>query len=228
MKIVVVEEVDSTMNEVKKYDFNTLLVAKKQTNGRGKGNRNWVSEESNNIYMSLLIKADNEKINYFNYSFVTAISVIKALNLLTKNKIKLQAKWPNDVLINGKKFCGILLEKDADKLVIGVGINVDSYPENTMFNSTSLKNEGFDLEKGYIVELFADAFEEFSNELIFRGFPNIRINWLTYAYNFSKRITVKNEKNDLEGIFENLDQDGTLILRTDDGEIHKIASGDVF
>lgn len=141
MKIVNLKEVDSTMNVIKNYDFDTLLVAEKQTLGRGKGERNWISEESNNIYMSLMINTNKSSLNYFNYSFLSAVSVLKTVETLANKDVDLKVKWPNDVLLNNKKFCGILLEKDGDKLVIGIGINVDSYPDGVLFNATSLKTK---------------------------------------------------------------------------------------
>lgn len=227
MKIVNVEKVDSTMDAVKNYDFNTLLIADEQTRGRGKENRTWISNKSNNLYLGILIKADNNKINYFNYTFLSAISVIKSVEFLSKQKHNLKVKWPNDVLLNNKKFCGILLEKDGEKLVIGIGINVDYYPENTNFPATSLKNEGCIINKEDLVDEFSKNFEILSKELLTSGFNNIRKTWLDYAYNLNKKITVSNRDN-LEGVFKDLSEDGTLILETDDNKIHRISSGDIF
>ncbi len=228
MKIINLEEVDSTMNVVKKYDFNTVLVAEKQNSGKGKGDRIWVSQKSNNIYMSILINANDEKINYFNYSFLSAISVLKTIEILANKNVDLKVKWPNDVLINNKKFCGILLEKDRDKLVIGIGINIDNYPENTLFKATSLKEEGINLKKEDVINKFVEIFEKFSNKLqSTNNFEEIKSIWLNYAYNLGKKIKVSG-KNEIEGIFKDLDSEGTLILEIENGEIYKIVSGDIF
>ncbi len=228
MKIINLKEVDSTMNVVKNYDFNTLVVAEKQTLGRGKDERVWVSEKSNNIYMSILINANNEKINYFNYSFLSAISILKTIEVLTNGNINLKVKWPNDVLINNKKFCGILLEKDGNKLIIGIGINVDYYPENVLFNASSLKKERINLEKSEIINKFVEIFEKFSNKLQnTNNFEEIRQIWLNYAYNLGKKIKISG-KNEIEGIFKDLDNEGSLIVEDENGKIHKIFSGDIF
>lgn len=227
-KVINFEEVTSTMDIIKNYNFNTIVVANKQINGKGKGDRKWSSDKSKNIYMSLMIEANKKNINYFNYSFLTAISVLKTIEKLIEKNVDLKVKWPNDVLINNKKFCGILLEKDANKLIIGLGINLDNSPLTTLFKATNLKDEGFLLDKNIVIDEFVKMFNFFSNDLISNGFNNIRNLWLNYAYNFQKIIKVKNSLNEeIEGIFKDLDKDGTLILEIEQ-KLHYINSGDIF
>ena len=140
--------VSSTMDDIKNYPVNTLLFADMQTNGRGKGNRIWSSEENLNLYMSLLIDANDKSINYSNFSFLSSVCIMETIARFTEN-LDIQTKWPNDVLINQKKVSGILLEFDLSKktLIIGIGVNLVSYPENTMFTATSVKNEGFEIDR---------------------------------------------------------------------------------
>lgn len=223
-----VESVNSTMDEVKKFENNTLLVANEQTAAKGKGRRSWDAKKSNNVYMSLVIDAANDRLDYSQLSFLTSIAVRNSIEFFDKKNNKIISKWPNDILINNKKAVGILLEYDLmfQRLVIGVGINVDYFPENieSIFKPTSLKNEGIIVEKCSLINKFL---EEFDRLLILwkdKGFPTIRDIWLEEAYGLGCEICVEGEK----GIFEDINYDGTLVLRLDNGELKEFYSGDVF
>lgn len=222
--------VSSTMDDVKNYPVNTLLFVDMQTNGRGKGNRIWSSEENLNLYMSLLIEANDKNINYSNLSFLSSVCIMETIAHFTKN-LDIQTKWPNDVLINQKKVSGILLEFDLSKktLIIGIGVNLASYPENTMFTATSVKNEGFEIDRESFINYFLEKFDYYFNDLKNDGFKKIHDIWLKNSYNYKKQIVVKNSKHDnLTGIFEDFDLDGTLFLKEENGDITKIVSGDIF
>ncbi len=222
--------VSSTMDEVKNYVNNTLLFADMQTAGRGKGDRVWVSEENLNLYMSLVINATEPDINYSNFSFLSSVCVVESLNNFTEN-LNVQTKWPNDVLINQKKVSGILLEFDLNKgiLVIGIGVNLFSYPENAMFTATSVKNEGFSIERMKFINFFLERFDYYLNDLKNNGFKKIHDAWLKNSYNYKKKIIVKNDKYDnISGVFEEFDLNGTLFLKEEGGNIMKIVSGDIF
>lgn len=232
INIFYLDKVDTTMKEVKKYPLNSLVVASEQTNGRGKDDRIWKSVKSNNIYASLLLETKNNKINYSNYTFLTSLVITKTIIKLTNNKIKINCKWPNDVLINNKKFCGILLERDIQNntLVIGFGVNIDYHPniaDKVAFEATDLLTEGFTIDRKQFIENFVDIFDILDKEFQVVGFDRIKKEWLSFAYNFKKTITVKIKNKEFEGIFEELDKDGTLILNTKNGQM-RILSADVF
>ena len=222
--------VSSTMDDIKNYPVNTLLFADMQTNGRGKGNRIWSSEENLNLYMSLLIDANDKSINYSNFSFLSSVCIMETIARFTEN-LDIQTKWPNDVLINQKKVSGILLEFDLSKktLIIGIGVNLVSYPENTMFTATSVKNEGFEIDRESFINYFLEKFDYYFNDLKNDGFKKIHDIWLKNSYNYKKQIVVKNSKYDnLTGIFEDFDLEGTLFLKEENGNVAKIVSGDIF
>lgn len=230
--IINLEEVTSTMDVIKNYPVNTIIVANRQTKGRGKDNRNWISDRSNNLYMTLSIKSNDNKIDYSHYSFLSSITVIETIKSFSKKDINIKSKWPNDVLINNKKFCGILLERDIQKqfLSVGIGINIDNHPDlnnKMIFQPTDLLNEGFIFNKNEVLEKFIKIFEEYSNRLLNEGFEWLRKEWLKYAYNLGKEINVKIRDIQIKGIFEDLDEDGTLLIMTEDGII-RIMSGDIF
>ena len=226
------DKVDTTMNEIKKYPVGSLVVANEQTNGRGKDNRKWESLKSNNLYFSFSLDTFDKNINYSNYVFLTSLSVLKVIGKLINNEEILKCKWPNDILVNNKKFCGMLLEKDIQKgiLVVGIGINVDSHPSingKVLFEPTDLLNEGFKIDKFEFINNFNVYFEKQNKNFIENGFDNIRKEWLLHAYNLGKKITVKLKNKEYSGIFEDIDNDGTLIIRTKNGK-KRIFSGDIF
>lgn len=222
--IINLDSVETLMDEIKKYPLDTFLTAKEQTKGRGKDNRVWASKRSNNLYFAFNIEVD-KYINY--YSFISSLCVLKAIKDVFKDNIKLNLKWPNDVLLNEKKFCGMLLEKNDNILVVGIGINIDSFPDNTNFKATSLLNEGFELDKNIFVNNFIKNFEVLQNNINTFGFNVIKNEWLSFAYKIKEEIKVKIDDIEYIGIFNTIDEDGALILKTKKEE-KKFYSADVF
>ncbi|MDR0571487.1 MAG: biotin--[acetyl-CoA-carboxylase] ligase [Rickettsiales bacterium] len=221
--ILYFKKVTSTMDVLNDYPANTLIVADEQTKGRGKADRTWVSQDKKNLYFSFKIEVEGNYV--FNYVFIVGIVILETLEYFFKD-IKLKLKWPNDLLLNEKKVAGILLERDLTKnlLVIGIGLNINSYPVNTLFKATSLKDEGYIIDKKIFVNKFIDVFGKYN----LNNFKIVREKWLSYAYNFKKEIEVKTNNLSIKGIFEDLDNDGSLILKKDDNECIKIFSGDIF
>lgn len=228
--IIHLQEVESTMDGIKNYGVNTILYSDTQTKGRGKQTRVWDSNANNNLYMSIMIDSSNKKLNYSNLSFLVAVAMLKSIKSFETN-VNIQTKWPNDILINNKKIIGILLENDLllNHLIIGIGVNIDYFPENTMFNATSLKNEAINITKEELLKIFIKQFDLYLEDWKINGFENIQQEWLNYAFNYKKEIIVKNNRaENLSGIFEDFDKEGTLILRMHNNEIKKIYSGDIF
>ena len=222
--IINLDSVETLMDEIKKYPSNTFLTAKEQTKGRGKDNRVWTSKRSNNLYFAFNVEVD-KYINY--YSFVSSLCVLKSIKDVLKANIKLNLKWPNDVLLNEKKFCGMLLEKNDNVLVVGIGINIDSFPDNTNFKATSLLNEGFELNKDVFIDNFIKNFESLQNNINTFGFNFVKNEWLSFAYKIKKEIKVKIDDIEYIGIFDTIDEDGALVLKIDNN-IKKFYSADVF
>jgi BirA family biotin operon repressor/biotin-[acetyl-CoA-carboxylase] ligase len=220
------------MDVIRNYPPNTVIIADEQIAGRGKQDRKWFSERSNNLYMSLSIEATNDRVNYSNYSFLISIAMIRAIEELVKKPPILKTKWPNDILVNNKKVGGILLEMDWQKhlLVIGIGLNLNRHPnrsETTLFEPSDLSSEGYILSRQDIIDQFLKYFGTYSQILEEQGFEPIRNIWLGYAYNLGKEITVKVNSLITNGIFENMDQDGSLVLVTENGKVY-IKSADIF
>lgn len=223
--IIEYDIVDSTMNVVKNFKPNTVIIAGQQTSGKGKGNRVWNSEYNDNLYFSLIIDANKKFMDYSQVSFITSVAMRYAINEFnTKNNSTIVSKWPNDILINNKKVVGILLEFDNDKLIIGPGVNINFFPDNVNFNATSLKNEGIIVDKYTLLKRFLANFDYLFKEWEQNGFSSIRIKWLKSSYKLHQTIKV----GDIEGIFEDIDNDGTLMVKMANGKYHFVKSGDVF
>ena len=226
--IIRIEETTTVMDYIKQFSINTVVITNKQTQGRGKGNRTWISQKSNNLYMAISIDSSNKSINYFNYCFVSAIAMVESLKELIKENINLNIKWPNDILLNNKKIGGILLENDLQKniLIIGIGININNSPvfdNNILFPPTDIQKEGFTVDKNELINIFLKKFEQFDVS----NFDLIKNKLIQYFYNFGKEIIVKNNNEQIIGVFKDIDLDGSLILDCDATE-RRFFSGDVF
>ena len=119
----------------------TLILTDKQTNGRGRVGKKWISKKGN-LFISIFFKYDQKKINFKQYAILNAYLIKKVLTKKISKKINI--KWPNDLLFNHQKFCGILQELIKFNryyyLVVGIGLNTNVAPENKSFKSTCLKN----------------------------------------------------------------------------------------
>ena len=241
--ILTYDIIDSTNLEAKRIALNpnssnVVIWADKQTEGRGKSGRTWVSNEGN-LFFSILIKDNIELDNAANMVFLSSICLAKVLEKFSAQKLSL--KWPNDVLINSKKCAGILIESGisynapknmsnfVDWLVIGIGVNIESYPEtNVDFKATSLYNEGIIIKKDTFLDEFLSHFNDFYYKWKEEGFDFIRSSWLVRAHNLGKNIIVKKNNEEIHGIFNGLDEKGRLILITENGNKELVSTGDVF
>lgn len=210
------------------------VTAERQTGGRGRRGRTWVSE-GGNLYASLLLNNPAQRENLGTLPLVAALAANFAIKkALSSSAAEVKIKWPNDVLINGAKVCGILLEsevvsKDVTSIVIGIGINVSHHPRQALYKTTSLNELGVSV---YPQELFAHLFDEMKYVLALwdqgRGLPAIRDLWLENAAGIDEDIKINLPNDVLHGRFIGLSEDCNLILRQEDGDEIKIAAGDVF
>ena len=180
--IIEYDVIDTTMNIAKNFKAKTIIIAQKQTSGKGKGNRVWNSENNNNLYFSLIIEANNNKLDYRQVSFITSVAMRYAISEFDNKNNSIISKWPNDILINNKKAVGILLEFDNNKLIIGPGVNINFFPDNVNFNATSLKNEGIIVDKYTLLKRFLANFDYLFKEWEQNGFSSIRMKWLKSSY----------------------------------------------
>jgi BirA family biotin operon repressor/biotin-[acetyl-CoA-carboxylase] ligase len=229
-KLLEFDKLENTMGEVKKYDKNTVVFTTYQEKAKGKGDRKWETYRGN-LYFSMLLKTKNKTKDYSQLSFLSSVAIRESVIQLANKDIDIQCKWPNDVLINKKKFCGILLEFDMQKqeLIIGIGVNIKYFPYNTLYQATSIHNEELkniaplNLTKQFLFN-FSNLYKIWNTE----GFEKIKNLWLKNTYKFKEKIKVNCGNKKYTGIFKDLDKDGTLILEPKDDKIIYIKSGDVF
>ncbi len=213
----------------------TLLWATEQTAGRGRRGREWISKPGN-LYASLVLRPDCEAKRATQIAFVAALAVSGFLGDYFSEAKRLQHKWPNDVLVDGRKLAGILAESRMGKgaalewLVLGVGVNVDSYPEDVEWPAISLREiGGKPAEIAELVEAFGRAFTFWYNTWQKNGFESIREAWLDRAVGLGEPIRVRLQQETIEGLFTGLDEDGTLlVLKAGETVPFRVTAGDVF
>jgi BirA family transcriptional regulator, biotin operon repressor / biotin---[acetyl-CoA-carboxylase] ligase len=231
------EEIDSTnsylMNPKNNLDVDgTVVLAERQLHGRGRKDRKWYSVKDQNLTFSILLKKrlSEKNINIINLG--TAVAV--ALSLENLYQLKVNLKWPNDILVNDFKIGGILIESSiiggkVEKLVIGIGLNVNqtSFQGNFTKSPTSIKNEtGLDINRERLLGELLNNFEEMINRISIN--PNsILDDWRSRCRMIGEKILVEEDGNTKTGVFDDIDDQGFLLLRTNDNKFEKIHIGEV-
>jgi len=210
------------------------ITAARQTEGRGRRGRAWVSERGN-LYASLLLIDPAPMERLHSLPLAVAVAVQRAIqSVMPAGSSPVTVKWPNDILIAGKKTCGILLEGEGlpgshHALVIGCGINVAIAPDHGLYPVTSLQAEGANISPD---ELFAHLFRTMAQALDLwdkgRGIAAIIAEWRAVASGIGEKITVNLPDRSLSGRFAGIDEDGRLLLDLGSGTMQHIAAGDVF
>lgn len=233
------DELDSTSEEARRIAIKggahgAVVWAKRQTDGRGRMDRNWESREGN-LFASILLSPGCDIAVASQLSFVAAIAAREAIVPILPEECSVQLKWPNDVLIDGRKVGGILLEAftppGQQKLwvVVGIGINVDSYPQDTLFPATCIRECGVDLISAKIVlSRLVHHFSQRYNQWQQRGFGVIRREWQSKAWMLKSKVRIALPHEEILGTFEGLDENGSLILKVGPGKRQVIPAGDLF
>jgi len=157
----------------------TLITTEKQTNGRGRIGKKWISLKGN-LFITLFFEFDQKKINFKQFAVLNAFLLKKVISNIISKKIKI--KWPNDLLFNKLKFCGILQEvikfNNFDYLIVGIGLNTNTVPQNKSFKSTCLKNilnKKIDNQK--ILKKIVIAYEKFLGEKNKLSFSDLKMKY---------------------------------------------------
>jgi BirA family biotin operon repressor/biotin-[acetyl-CoA-carboxylase] ligase len=204
------------------------IVAKRQTAGRGRRGRTWVSEPGN-LYASLLLNDPSPPERFPELSFVAALALHDAIGGRVPGLAnRLVLKWPNDLLIDRMKFAGILIEGEGAAVAIGIGVNCAHHPATTDFPATDLAAAG-------VRSAPESLFGPLSGAMVARldewnrgaGFASIRSGWLARAAALGKAVRVKSGDGEIAGTFDTIDEKGRLVLRTADGTMRTMAAGDV-
>ncbi|MFK0272266.1 biotin--[acetyl-CoA-carboxylase] ligase [Ensifer sp. NPDC090286] len=213
---------------------NLWVTAIRQTGGRGRRGRAWFSEPGN-LYASLLLIEPAPVEQLHSLPLAVAVAVHRAIRqVMPPGSAPVEIKWPNDILIDGKKTCGILLEGESlpdgrRALVIGCGINIAVQPDEGLYPVTSLANEGASVSPD---ELFARLFLTMAETLQVWdrgvGIAATIEQWRAAARGIGETITVNLPDRSLSGRFAGIDEAGRLVLDTGNGMTQAIAAGDVF
>ncbi|WP_413850053.1 biotin--[acetyl-CoA-carboxylase] ligase [Albidovulum sp.] len=237
----VLAEVDSTNSEAARLAPRltqpTWILARRQTAARGRRGRAWVAPEGN-FFATLVMRPSGDPVAAAQRSFVAALALAEALGAAVGPGAALSLKWPNDVLLNGGKVAGILLESagkgaGVSHLAIGIGVNLIAAPpaeavEPGAARPVSVMGEtGVRLAPETLLDLLAPAFARWEAQLSTWGFAPLRTAWLARAARLGQPITARTMTETIEGTFETIDEAGALVLRTAAGP-RTIPAADVY
>ncbi|MGL4818838.1 MAG: biotin--[acetyl-CoA-carboxylase] ligase [Bacilli bacterium] len=233
-------EVDSTQKIASKLvsegtPEGTLVIAEAQTAGRGRLQRKWDSAPEKGVWMSLVLRPNIPPQRAAQLTLVAAVSVAMALE--TFSGVSPEIKWPNDILIGGRKVCGILTEMvgDVDRvdaLIIGIGVNVTheptDFPENIRTLATSVGHaRGKEVTRTAVVCAILEKFEQMYQRYLDEGFLGIRLLWESYSVSLGRQVRITTAQETYEALAHGLMDDGSLKVERADGTISYVYSGDV-
>jgi BirA family biotin operon repressor/biotin-[acetyl-CoA-carboxylase] ligase len=213
------------------------VVSAHQSQGKGRRGSSW-STEPGNLAASLALTTKAEPGTLATLGFVAGVALVRALERVADHTRvpvppRVELKWPNDVLADGAKLAGILLEMEsigqARAIVVGIGVNVAHGPEGLPYPTASLRGIGYPVSA---MDLFGALSAEWVQVFRFwdegRGFAAIRDLWLARASGLGGAVSVRSGQHVVSGRFETIDQHGLLVVRTAEGVLRTISAGEVY
>lgn len=220
----------------------TLVWARRQRQGRGRGGRVWQSPEGN-VFFSMILRPQADWGDLNQLPLVACVAAHAAIRPHLPMERAVTIKWPNDLLVDGAKVSGILIEShrlipatgaarwSAEALVVGIGVNVAHCPaEGLAYPATSLREAGSTVERDQLIRDLARALVDTLELWRARGFAPVRAAYLSSAHGVGERITVRTslDRDDaISGVFQGIDEAGALLLRLGDGTVRRLLAGDV-
>jgi BirA family biotin operon repressor/biotin-[acetyl-CoA-carboxylase] ligase len=212
-----------------------IVVADAQTSGKGRLNRVWHSPRGSNLYVSAILRPRIEPATAPQITLMAGVAVAELLSRYCREGVSI--KWPNDVLIGGKKACGILTEMkaaagDVEFIVLGIGLNVnmdrEDFDNSLQDIATSLKIEtGKAQDRLEVISGLFGFIEKWYRVFLRTGFAGLRDAWLRYADILGKPIRVVNQDESQAGVVTGIDDDGAILMRHENGSIQRVISGDI-
>jgi BirA family biotin operon repressor/biotin-[acetyl-CoA-carboxylase] ligase len=211
----------------------TLVVAETQSGGRGRLGRSWHSPPGQGLYASLLLRPPLPPSELPQITLSTAVSVVRTLSRSVG--VTPGIKWPNDLILRGKKVGGILTEMETESdqiryLIVGLGLNVNNadFPPELADTATSLfREEGRLFPRVPLLKTWLEEFEGLYLQFLDRGFPEILEEWKQHSVTLGKYVAVRQGTRHLEGLALEVAPDGALLLETALGEVMKVTSGEI-
>ena len=237
--IIHFNELDSTNSYAKKIADSLegeghVIITEKQLNGRGRMGRQWVSQNNNGIWMSVILKP---KVSIFEVSKITQVAAAAVSLALTNLGVHTQIKWPNDLIINDKKVCGILTEMNSEinvinHVVVGIGINVnndeDDFSDEIKNIATSIKIEtSKKLKRNVLLAEILNNFENLYLELNNNNFSKSLDICKKNSYVIGKEINLIKNQEVKEAKAIDINNDGELVVKYANGETDNIISGEI-
>lgn len=234
------EEIPSTntyaLENIGKLNDKSVIFADRQTQGRGRFDRVWQSENTSNLYFSIILKPTNVIDKKLPLSNLTQYMSLILCKVLDSYGVKTQIKWPNDVLISGKKIAGILAEASTQGqtfkgIVIGVGINLNSTEEeietiNQPATSLNLES-GQNIDKNAFLKQIIESFFENYEEFLTSGFSLIKKEYVQRCFFIGSKIKINELNQSYYAIANSINDDGTLNVKIAD-KAKNISIGDIF
>ncbi|MDT8859983.1 biotin--[acetyl-CoA-carboxylase] ligase [Alkalihalobacillus sp. MEB130] len=212
-----------------------VVIANEQTSGKGRLGRNWFSRKGTSISMSIILRPKLPPQKTPQLTLLTAVAVVRAIKKLTQ--INCDIKWPNDVLLDGKKLVGILTEMQADpdqvhSVIIGIGINVNQQKEDfdptIQELATSLAIvKGETVERAQVISAVLNEFEELYDLYVKEGFGMIRTLWEANSISVGTYLYARTMRDVIYGFAKGITNDGVLIVEDQEGQEHYIYSADI-
>jgi BirA family biotin operon repressor/biotin-[acetyl-CoA-carboxylase] ligase len=232
-KIHYYHEVSSTMDTAKDLARKncphfTVVIAGRQTSGRGRLNRRWLSDDGG-LYFTLVLRPDIPVPLSGRVNFLASLTLAQVLREIFQ--VDAAVKWPNDILVNGRKISGMLseLEAEADRIFfinIGMGINVNNDPSRVEPEATSLKKiKGRKVSRRKLLARFLDLFEDRINKA---EFDDVISEWKKFTVTLNRHVRIVTHREISEGLAADVDENGALVLELADGTRKKIFYGDCF
>ncbi|WP_108671149.1 biotin--[acetyl-CoA-carboxylase] ligase [Peribacillus acanthi] len=213
----------------------TIVIAEEQVQGKGRMARNWHSPKYTGIWMSTILKPNIPIHRAPQLTLLAAVAVVQAIEEVTD--LSPMIKWPNDILVNGKKITGILTEMQAESdkinsIILGIGINVnqkrEDFPEELQEKASSLNIEtGSEYSRAKIVQTLLAKLETLYELYLSKGFIPIKLLWESYAISIGTEITATTINQVLKGKAIGITDEGVLLLQDDEGTTHSIYSADI-
>lgn len=213
----------------------TLVIAEQQLKGRGRKTRAWDSPFNKGLWFSLILRPELPASRAGLVPYLAGVSVAEAVEHFAG--LPPDVKWPNDLLLHGRKFCGILSEVEFQNnrinfIILGIGINVnqkpDEFPVEFRAQATSLRIESHSrIDRADFLAEVLSQLEKNYRDMKQSGFQNIIKKWKQSCPQIGKEVAIVQDDDQYQGLFEDLDEEGCLLLRTRDGELKKIVAGDI-
>lgn len=209
----------------------TVICAESQTKGKGRRGRSWSSPKGKGIYVSVILRPTLALRDVAKLTLLTGVCVCEAVNTMTN--LKSTIKWPNDVLINGRKVAGILTELRAELdqvrfVVVGIGINVNTPLSSLPPQATSIKQEfNKSISRLDLLREVLKRLEELYTEVQVKGFARVLNRWKELSSTLGKTIRIVDQNGEVEGIAVDLDDYGGIVLEDSEGKRVVRMSGDI-